>query len=307
MERQDQALLVDRQEERQTVQQVQLSPGPAAPSVSSSPSHDFSFTISLHPSGPEPVIIPDKNKRSPFAIDLSPADDIFFHGHLLPLHLLSHLPVSPRSSTNSLESFTLPIDKLLEYNNDDNNNNNINYTKVKDDHHARMDPKENSLVEEKVRKRRMRKSKFLSLFGLPRWRKAREDEEGEDTKSKLDIRQVVKRYMTLVKPFLGLIMNRRGNARLHRRHHHEQQQQPYSFSGNLLTRGKKELRGRRGEYSAPASIKTSRTNSGLFVTSGSVTPTKSDSSMEELQAAIQAAIAHCKNTLSSEEHQIKLP
>lgn len=81
--------------------------------------------------------------------------------------------------------------------------------------------------------------------------------------------------------------------------------QPYSYSGNILSaRGKAELRRRRGEFSAPASMRTSPTNSGiLLATSGTVSPTKStsDSTMEELQAAIQAAIAHCKNSFAVED------
>ena len=56
------------------------------PSPSSSPSHEFSFTISLHSTSN--TTIQDKSKTPPsLAVDLSPADDIFFHGHLLPLHL----------------------------------------------------------------------------------------------------------------------------------------------------------------------------------------------------------------------------
>ncbi|KAL0369012.1 UNVERIFIED_CONTAM: BRI1 kinase inhibitor 1 [Sesamum calycinum] len=66
-------------------------------------------------------------------------------------------------------------------------------------------------------------------------------------------------------------------------------------------RSKKELRGRKGEFSAPASMRTSPTNSGHLVASGSVTPTKSDSTMEELQAAIQAAIAHCKKSIATDD------
>ncbi|KAH0680466.1 hypothetical protein KY284_021551 [Solanum tuberosum] len=99
------------------------------PSASSSPAHEFSFTISLHPTNStkalesktkqnlNPNLNPNPN-QNPSAIDLTPADEIFFHGHLLPLHLLSHLPVSPRSSTNSIDS-SIPIRK-----NTSNSNNN---------------------------------------------------------------------------------------------------------------------------------------------------------------------------------------
>ncbi|KAI4316714.1 hypothetical protein L6164_024668 [Bauhinia variegata] len=78
--------------------------------------------------------------------------------------------------------------------------------------------------------------------------------------------------------------------------------QAYSYSGNLSPRNKAELRGRRGEYSsAPASMWTSPTNSGQLLLATTTLPPASDSTMEELQAAIQAAIAHCKNSIAKEE------
>ncbi|KAK8696277.1 hypothetical protein V6N13_001413 [Hibiscus sabdariffa] len=86
---------------------------------------------------------------------------------------------------------------------------------------------------------------------------------------------------------------------------HHVHRQAYSFSGNLGLRNKKEddlKRGRRGEYSsAPASMRTSPTNSGLLVATTGFPSSTSDSTMEELQAAIQAAIAHCKNSIRGED------
>lgn len=61
------------------------------------------------------------------------------------------------------------------------------------------------------------------------------------------------------------------------------------------------VRGRRGEYSAPASMRTSPTNSGILqLTASSLSP-QTDSTMEDLQAAIQSAIAHCKNSIAKED------
>lgn len=100
----------------------------------------------------------------------------------------------------------------------------------------------------------------------------------------------------MVRPMLFFRGRRESNKQLRR--------QPYSFSGNLMSpRGNKQelLRGRRGEYSAPASMRTSPTNSGLLVATGAVQNSTSDSTMEELQAAIQAAIAHCKNSIAMED------
>ncbi|XVE94869.1 hypothetical protein REPUB_Repub02eG0047000 [Reevesia pubescens] len=276
-------------------QQSSISPA-SPPSVSSSPSHEFSFTISLHSSS---NTVPDKNKTPPsIAIDLTPADDIFFHGHLLPLHLLSHLPVSPRSSTNSLDSFTLPIRELL---NDQKPDKPITNCSSKSDSNIRTSISSNNKKHDKVEGKGRNKSKSFSLFSLTRWQKGRvdvretEDKEKHKKKMRFDVSHVLKRYVRMVRPLLFFRRRSRENLHLHR--------QAYSFSGNLSLRNKKQelMRGRRGEYSAPASMRTSPTNSGLLVATTSFPSSTSDSTMEELQAAIQAAIAHCKNSIGGED------
>lgn len=289
------------------------------PSASSSPSHEFSFTISLHsPSAATTASVPadnnnNKTKATPpsFAIDLSPADDIFFHGHLLPLHLLSHLPISsPRSSTNSLDSFTLPIKDLIDdqipekkFSNcsaSNINSNSSSSSNIKSCNHH-LQSNDLHLNQSKGRP----KSKSFSLFGFTRWRKGYEVGECEDNinkdqnkqkrKLRFDVSHVIKRYVRMVRPLL-LFRGRRENGR-------HFQRQPYSFSGNLSFRNKQDqlIRGMRGEFSAPASIRTSPTNSGLLVATTNISSSTSDSTMEELQAAIQAAIAHCKNSIAVEE------
>ncbi|GMI98924.1 hypothetical protein HRI_003561700 [Hibiscus trionum] len=89
-------------------------------------------------------------------------------------------------------------------------------------------------------------------------------------------------------------------GRREKRHVH---MQSHSFSSNLSWRNKdKKLRAKRGDfYSAPASMRTSPTNSGLLVAAKSYSSSTSDSTMEELQAAIQAAISHCKNSIKGED------
>ena len=96
----------------------------------------------------------------------------------------------------------------------------------------------------------------------------------------------------MVRPLM-FFKGRRENLQSHR--------QPYSFSGNLSWGNKQELRGRRGECSAPASMRTSPTNSGLLLATASLPSSTSNSTMEEFHAAIQAAIAHCKNSIAAEE------
>ncbi|KAG6434791.1 hypothetical protein SASPL_106434 [Salvia splendens] len=255
-------------------------------SASSSPSHEFSFTISLHPPSAAAKSLDNKAKSSPppfaAAIDLSPADEIFFHGHLLPLH---HLPVSPRSSTNSLDSFTLPIKEFLNDGSRNNQNNNDDSVTINGDESRHV-------AEGKERG----KSKSFSLFGISNRKKEREDEDhNQKRKSRFEL---IKRLM---KPFLALRGRRQSSDEFLR-------QQAYSYSGNLRVRKKTSLvRGRRGEFSAPATMKHSPANSGRLVASGAATPTagKSDGTMEELQAAIQAAIAHCKKSIA-EDSKIKL-
>lgn len=269
---------VEERESQQTIPESS-STSPLFPSASSSPSHEFSFTISLHSSSS------DKTKPTPsFAIDLSPADDIFFHGHLLPLHLLSHLPSSPRSSTNSMDSFTIPIKEIWDSEEPLKDSSSCSTSSTK---HQETEPIETG---------GRTKSKPFSFFGFAKWRKGCEITEQEDKakhKRKLgfDVSQVLKRYARVVRPLF--FRWRKENLHIRR--------QAYSFSGNLNPRHRQELRGRRGEFSAPASMRTSPTNSGLLVATPSMTSSTSDSTMEELQSAIQAAIAHCKNSIAKED------
>ncbi|XP_042482538.1 BRI1 kinase inhibitor 1 [Macadamia integrifolia] len=321
-----QGVVKDRQPTRQQQSSISTTSSTSPTSASSSPSHEFSFTISLHPSSTT-TMTPDKaNKSHPssFAIDLSPADDIFFHGHLLPLHLLSHLPVSPRSSTNSFDSFNLPIKDVLED------------SKPKTSSSSNSSSTSSSSTSTTTTttsgtKGRSNKLKTLSLFGLSKWQKGcevseRDDDEaattaddGEKKKKKrkirFDVGHILKRYVRMVRPLLLFSSGRKENKRQLLR------QQPHSFSGNLSWRGnncnQEMRRGRRGGggggagggagggFSAPASIRTSPSNSGLLLATEILPSHTTDSTMEELHNAIQAAIAHCKNSVAMKEEKLK--
>lgn len=281
------------------------------PSSSSSPTHEFSFTISLH----QPSSIHDKvlNQSSPpfsnTAIDLSPADNIFFHGHLLPLHLLSQFPmISPQnSSTNSLDIFTLPIRDLLIEEEDESI---LNENVTSDDTDSKAKLHEN-LNDSSTETQGRVKSKSFSLFSLSKWRKGRQaDREKDDQETRHDkkklkfdvVNQVLKRYMKMVRPLLSFrssAESRRSSSPIVNRRF---QNQPHSFSGSTSSRKEDQfrVRRRRREFSAPASMRTSPANSGPLTPTGAFSPT-SDSTMEELQAAIQAAITHCKNSIAMEE------
>ncbi|KAI3866469.1 hypothetical protein MKX03_000562 [Papaver bracteatum] len=296
-------------------------------STTCSPSHEFSFTISLHSSSNEKTITKSKSKtptatlsppHSSFAIDLSPADDIFFHGHLLPLHLLSHLPISPRSSTNSLDSFTLPIKELQDSDNKKTTTTTNTNTTITTNNSNTYTMSNNIYNNTREINGRI-KAKSFSFLKFPRRAKGSEFEEREKEMEKkkkktggFNMIQIIRRYAKMVRP---LLFYKNGSGKTSsttttRREtaagagHFDFEREPYSsFSGNLSLRGsdnnkkKRESRGRRGEFSAPASMWTSPTNSGLLLTTPlGVHSSSSESSMEELQSAIQAAIAHCKNS-----------
>ncbi|KAK9080274.1 hypothetical protein SSX86_001950 [Deinandra increscens subsp. villosa] len=273
----------------------QSSQNPPPPS---SPTHEFSFTISTqHHNIPNTHDTNNSYKTNTTlqppraaAIDLSPAGDIFFHGHLLPLHPFSHLPDSPRSSTNSMDSFTLPINLLYYHSNP---------TGTTSFHcHHQTTPLSDFHQSDVANQNPPPKSKSFSIFSIPKWKKRYEDEDrvkdrnSSPKKLKIDIGQLIKRYMKMVRPVLW----RRANTTFNH--------QSYSFSGNSVSRKPMERRGQLS--SAPASMRASPATSGIIDgNSGSVSPTKtkirSESSMEELHAAIQAAIAHCKQSTAMED------
>ncbi|KAI3912185.1 hypothetical protein MKW92_005372 [Papaver armeniacum] len=312
-----------------TKKRQQLSTITSSPpsSTTCSPSHEFSFTISLHSN--EKTITNTKSKsktptatlsppHNSFAIDLSPADDIFFHGHLLPLHLLSHLPISPRSSTNSLDSFTLPIKELQDDSNKKTTtttttNTNTNTTVTTSNTYTMSS---NNIYNNTREINGRIKAKSFSFLKFPRRQKGSEFEEREKEMEKkkkktggFNMIQIIRRYAKMVRP---LLFYKTGSGKTSTTTTRTEtaagnfdfEREPYSsFSGNLSLRGsdgnkkKRESRGRRGEFSAPASMWTSPTNSGLLLTTPlGVHSSSSESSMEELQSAIQAAIAHCKNS-----------
>ncbi|WJX09438.1 hypothetical protein P8452_00272 [Trifolium repens] len=216
-------------------QQKSSPPSSQQHSLSSSPSHEFSFTIS-HNTFNTTFLNNNKSKFSPnshAALDLSPADEIFFHGHLLPLQILSHFPssISPRSSINSMDSFTLPIRELFS-----------------------------------------------------------EEDENLPTKDSISSSN----------------SSSSNNSSKNIENKNKNMESSKKVEGNVTPRINKQefMKGwnwKLGQYySAPASMRTSPSNSGVLFPTTPLTPA-SDSTMEELQAAIQAAITHCKNSYSKED------
>uniref|UniRef100_A0A0E0M218 BRI1 kinase inhibitor 1 n=1 Tax=Oryza punctata TaxID=4537 RepID=A0A0E0M218_ORYPU len=120
----------------------------------------------------------------------------------------------------------------------------------------------------------------------------------------LDVGQWVKKYMaSMVEHLLASFSSSSG--RLGERERREQQRRrPHSFSAHgpsALREQRERWRRRRGQLSsAPASLRASPANSGHLSVGGSVKVSTSseESTMEELQSAIEAAIAHCKNSIT---------
>ncbi|KAG2635456.1 probable BRI1 kinase inhibitor 1 [Panicum virgatum] len=129
-----------------------------------------------------------------------------------------------------------------------------------------------------------------------------EDKRKDKARRALDVGQWLKRRMASVVEQLRASFSRQAE-----RDRREQRRQPHSFSGHgpgaaREMRERERWRRRRGQLSsAPASLRVSPANSGHLSVGGSVkVSTSSDeSTMEELQSAIQAAIAHCKNSISA--------
>ncbi|KAL5071919.1 hypothetical protein RYX36_022806 [Vicia faba] len=261
---------------------------PSQPSSqSSSPTHEFSFSISHNTFNESFLNSNNKSKSSSpnsfTALDLSPADVIFFNGHLLPLQILSNFPssISPRASTNSMDSFTLPIRELFSEEEDDEN----------------FPTKESKIKNMEPSKKVEGKFKFaFSLFSSTKGTKGCHKEKEKKKKMRFDfhvIHHALKKYLRMVKPLF-----KKEKIRVH-----DKKCYSSSYSGNLTPRNRQELMKswKLGQYSsAPASMRTSPSNSGVLFPTTPLTPV-SDSSMEELQNAIQAAIAHCKNSYSKDE------
>jgi BRI1 kinase inhibitor 1 len=126
------------------------------------------------------------------------------------------------------------------------------------------------------------------------------DERGKDkAKRARDVGQWVKKHMAaMVQQLRSSFYGRQAEREQRRR-------RPHSFSarGSNAAREMKERARwtrRRGQHlsSAPASLRASPANSGHLSVGASVNVSTSseESTMQELQSAIQAAIAHCKNS-----------
>ncbi|XP_062200062.1 probable BRI1 kinase inhibitor 1 [Phragmites australis] len=234
-----------------------LPPPPPTLSATASPSHEFSFAFPSSSSSP-------------------------FGGHLPPISM-SRTPVGRVGSDLS------------------------HHNHARTSHHQTTRHVTGSKERDRDRAKNRASPFFSGLGGA--WRKEsgshdatgrQAEEKRKDTaKRALDVGQWVKRYMAAMVEQLRFSFSRQ--AEKERR---EQRRKPHSFTGHgpnapREMREREWWRRRRGQLSsAPASLRVSPANSGHLSVGGSVkVSTSSDeSTMEELQSAIEAAIAHCKNS-----------
>ncbi|KAG7026245.1 putative membrane-associated kinase regulator 1, partial [Cucurbita argyrosperma subsp. argyrosperma] len=325
----------------------QTLPSSPSRSFSSSSSSDFEFTVSVSP------------RQASSA--LCPADELFYKGQLLPLHLSPRLSMvrtlilassstssssdtnsttasrdSTESSTESHSSFNSDIVLLAEcdysrpssFTEDDEFRTRFGTNTAKNHSNNNSNPN----VQNPIKKSKyFSLSRFSSVFRKESTKNNPEPEtvSGSHVKKiSSSAKEVFRKYLKKVKPLYGKISQK------------QQQQQEWktktdrsgkedkssdiefssnnsgkesrsgalshSFSGNLRYPRRRNL-----ASSCPSSIRSSPSHSGIlssrtglsskYPTSRIGTTTNyvnnNTSSMEELQSAIQGAIAHCKNSM----------
>lgn len=318
-----------------------LPPSPSH-SFSSSSSSDFEFTVSLSPL-----------KSS--STNLCPADDLFYKGQLLPLHLSPRLSMvrtllrasssrassssdttttasrdSTGSSTDSTASFSSDLVLLPEC--DSSRPSSV----AEDDDFKKLGG--HGFLTQAAHGNgyhQIKKSKYFSFSRLSSvFRKEPKGRESDNVagasvkRMSLSAREVIRRYLKKVKPLYEKLSLKQqgqqqkmgtdtsGAATLTLNSERSIKEITgiagqnsgsdsrgggfsHSFSGNL-----KYPRRRRCVSSCPSSMRSSPSHSGVLCRNinastgrigGGISHT--DSTMEELQSAIQGAIAHCKNSM----------
>ncbi|OVA12573.1 hypothetical protein BVC80_9013g24 [Macleaya cordata] len=273
-------------------------------SLSSSSSSDFEFSISLSP-----------HKSSP--THFCPADELFFKGQILPLHLSPRLSMvqtlslslSPSSSTTSCTTTSR----------DSTGSSNDLFLLTESCDSSRP----SSVTEEDGFKRFSNFSSYYHLLNSqnPQIKKPpnvfkrfsnvfrkdstknrgdQENFQGSNSVKRMSqsAKEMMRKYLKKVKPFY---------EKLSQNKQQQQQQSRVLNSGKELNRGLSQSfsenlrypRRRNCVSSCPSSMRSSpsRVISTTESTNGSSLYSSNSSSMEELQSAIQGAIAHCKNSM----------
>ncbi|KAK6913912.1 hypothetical protein RJ641_021233 [Dillenia turbinata] len=299
------------------------SPPPKSQTLPSSPSHsfssssssDFEFTVSLSP------------QKS--ISNLCPADELFYKGQLLPLHLSPRISMvrtllSSYSTSSSSDTTTSDSRDSNGSSNDsfsllDCDSSRPSSVTAQDDELKRLTNQMNN----KKRKYLTNLLKFSSVF-RSRTREDSSENSSGSVKQRMSssAREIIRKYLKKVKPLCerlsqrsggvsvshsfvfskrerseGSIRERENNIELRKDH-------SQSFSGNVRYPPKRSC-----VSSCPSSTRSSPAHSGVLNRSvisryeeanynDYSHSSSSSSSMEELQSAIQGAIAHCKNSMN---------
>ncbi|KAL4205156.1 hypothetical protein AMTRI_Chr01g135890 [Amborella trichopoda] len=278
----------------------------ASPPLPLPSSSDFEFTVSLSPT-------------SPITSRFCPADELFFKGQLLPLHLpprllMLHslsLSTSPpnQATSNSSDTDSNSLWSKSSDSSSSRHSNGSSQDSLSSPRHSTslsLSARSSNATEEDGRAARLSlslsslkklKTRFSSVFRA-------KPEKPTKPKSPID---VIQRYLRKVKPLCERISQKQ---RVRERSEKEERDSGFescrrysiSFSGNLgySEMGRRRRRASGLSYSfgsCPSSMRSSPTHSGLLGRSSCpVSHSSLDSSMEELQSAIQGAINHCKRT-----------
>lgn len=194
-----------------------------------------------------------------------------------------------------------------------------NHRKATDDHGLHHQSTSNNESSSNVAGNKAKLRLSILFPGVRAWRRSdgtdggdtgggknKKQQQTEETGGKrrgLDIGQVASKYLSMVEQ---LFSSSSGGRRKKTDRSSELRRRSHTFtssrgggSGNTPSSSKRH-KGRLS--SAPASLRGSPANSGHLSVAESVkTPTSSElNTMEELQSAVQAAIAHCKNSLTKQ-------
>ncbi|KAB1214214.1 putative membrane-associated kinase regulator 1 [Morella rubra] len=311
-----------------------LPPSPSH-SFSSSSSSDFEFTVSISP------------RKCSTA--LCPADELFYKGQLLPLHLSPRLSMvrtllASSSTSSSSDTTTSASRDSTGSSNDSHSSFNSDLILLGECDSSRP----SSVTEDDEFKRlhnpsplshQIKKSKYFSLSRFSSVFRKEPKNRDPDNVSGSSVKrvsstakEVIRKYLKKVKPLY---------EKLSQKQQQQQQQQKVGgvsttmLASSLSLSGKAERSGKDTEISGksttkengggfshsfsgnlryprkrscvsscPSSMRSSPSHSGVLTRTGFMSTGRAGgmnysdaSSMEELQSAIQGAIAHCKNSM----------
>ncbi|GMI96002.1 membrane-associated kinase regulator 1 [Hibiscus trionum] len=293
----------------------QTLPSSPSHSFSSSSSSDFEFTIS----------------RSPHA---ATADDLFYKGQLLPLHLsprLSMVRTLLLSSSSSSSTATASRDSTASSSNDSrssfasdllllaaDNCGSSRPSSVSEDNGNQMfsTHHHHHQQQQQIKKNKyFSLSRFSSMFNKENNNNNKHEQvnmaapSSSVKKISITAKRVISKYLKKVKPLYEKLSHKQVESvpdsfsvkPMRSVKESNNGGFSHSFSGNL-----RYPRRRSCISSCPSSMRSSPSHSGVISRNGFPMSTgrvgggmqyPDQSSMEELQSAIQGAIAHCKNSL----------